>query len=145
MNGLYSTSLCLLGTMRINAQATPSNDTDDSCCIKYVELVQPIIRVRIISLVTNSLRSRHTYRRPHRINFRKPGACKPWPACAWFKIYINSPLQPVGTFIKIYLNTRSNQTFENKYLVQIKTIVHLHAKCQMLGKKYMTELLFKEV
>ena len=79
----------LFFTKCINAKATPTNNTDYSFYIEAVELVQPIIWEHMKALVINTLRGtnthtqthqgeyiiyEHTYRHPHRLYFKKPGA-----------------------------------------------------------------------
>ena len=46
--------------MRINAKATPTNDTNYSCHIKAIVLFNQPYEVHIMPLVIDSLRGRHT-------------------------------------------------------------------------------------
>ena len=43
----------------------------------------------IMPLVINSLRGRHTHRRPHRTNFKKPGACRPQVSVPGLQMYMD--------------------------------------------------------
>ena len=72
--------------MYINAKGMPTKDTENSSCIKAINLFNQLYSVHIMPLVINSLgvdihTNTHTYRRPHRINFKKPNL----PVGAWFK------------------------------------------------------------
>ena len=56
----YLTLIRLISMMRINAKATPTNDTNYSCHIKAVVLFNQPYEVHIMPLVIDSLRGRYT-------------------------------------------------------------------------------------
>ena len=75
-------------------KAIPTNNTDYSCYMKAVELVNQSYVVHIMPLVINSLGSghtrtnKHTYRRSQRIDFKKSGEHWPKVLRAWLKNFL---------------------------------------------------------
>ena len=69
--------------MRMDAYVIPTKDTNYSCHIKAIELIQPIIWIHITPLVINSLGGRHTSTHTciqtfvDRSNSKKPGVHQP--------------------------------------------------------------------